>query len=549
MEAPACLELYKKMKTKETNILTQQIVNHLKEFTTGHKLISPNHIEFTIDKSLLPTVSELIIKEPRLNASLITITANDEIELNKNYILYVVFSLRKINHFVTLKANIDKSNPSYPAISTKISYTNWYEREIHDLFGVVPEGIEPDPLILHRDWHRGKDFPMRRDFLKNRQVPITDHEIEFQEPHGEGLHQIAVGPIHAGIIEPGHLRFSALGEEIHKFDVQLFYTHKGIEKMAEGKNINEALTLAEHVCGMCSYSHSTAFCIAVESLGNISIPLRALSIRTICLELERIASHMSDLSSICSAGGFAFASIHAARLREAIMRSIHNLTGSRFFRGLNAIGGLQKDITDKSFNSLVQQLSLFKSDFKDLEKLILSTDSLLDRLELTGFLSCEQAISLGLVGPGARGSGIDIDVRKNNPYLAYNRYKINVPVYTTGDALARTQVRIDEVHESLRLIKNLIEDLPSGEVLAEQKSYLGYTPALGIVESPKGELVHWVMLDKENKIFRYHIRSASYINWKGVAQATMGQGNIKNIVPDGPLVNKSFNLCYACVDR
>lgn len=533
------------MKAKETNISIEQIKNLLKEYTTGSKLISPNHAEFTIDKSFLQAASELIIKEPRLNTSLITIVASDEREVNKHYVVYAVFSLKKINRLVTLRANLDQSNSSYPAISTKIPYANWYEREVHDLFGIVPEGIELDPLILHRDWHRGKDFPMQRDFPKDKQIPITDHEVEFQEPHGEGLHQIAVGPIHAGIIEPGHLRFSALGEEIHKFDVQLFYTHKGIEKMLEGKNINEGLTLAEHICGMCSFSHSTAFCIAVESLGNISIPPRALFIRTICLELERLASHMADLSSICSAGGFGFASAHAARLREAIIRLIHNLTDNRFFRGLNTIGGLQKNITDESFDLLRRQLSLFKSDFKDLEKLILSTDSLLDRLELTGFLSKDQAISLGLVGPAARGSGIDIDTRRDSSYLTYKRYKINVPVYITGDALARTQIRIDEVYESLRLIKNLIEDLPSGEVLTEEKSYSQYTPELGIIESPKGELVHWVILDKENKIFRYHIRSASYINWQGVAQATMG----KNIVPDGPLINKSFNLCYACVDR
>jgi len=315
--------------------------------------------------------------------------------------------------------------------------------------------------------------------------------------------------------------------------------------MAECQAVDKALVLAEHLCGMCSYSHSTAFCIAIESLGNISIPPRAIFIRTICLELERIASHMADLTSICSAGGFGFASAHAARLRETILRSIHNLTESRFFRGLNTIGGLQKDIDDESVDLLTQQLLLFKSDFKELEKLILSTDSLLDRLELTGFLSKEQAISLGLVGPGARGSGVDIDVRRDGSYLAYGRYQVNVPVDTTGDALARTKVRLDEVSESLRLIKNLIEDLPGGEVLTEQKSYLQYTPALGIIESPKGELVHWIMLDKENKIFRYHVRSASYINWAGVAQATVG----KNIIPDGPLVNKSFNLCYACVDR
>ncbi|MBI2996499.1 MAG: NADH-quinone oxidoreductase subunit C [Candidatus Melainabacteria bacterium] len=530
---------------KEIGTLIEQIENLLKENTFIYKLISPNHVEFTIDKSFLPIASELIIKDPNLNASLLTITATDKRELNENYVVNVVFSLKKINHIITLKSNVGKFNPSYPAISKKISYANWYEREIHDLFGIVPDGIELDPLVLHRDWHPGKCFPVRKDFPKDKQLPITDHNIEFIFPHGEGLHQIAVGPIHAGIIEPGHFRFCALGEEIHKFDVQLFYAHKGIEKMAEGKTIGEVLTIAENICGMCSYSHSTAFCIAIESLGNISTPPRATFIRTICLELERLASHMSDLMAICSAGGFGFASAHAARLRETIMRQIYKLTGHRFFRSLNTIGGLQKNISDKYFDQLFLQLVLFKADFNALAKLILNTDSLLDRLELTGFLSKENALSLGLVGPAARGSSIDIDVRHDTPYLAYKRYKPNVPLYDTCDALARTKVRIDEVNESLRLIKNLIEDLPPGDILAKTKPYSHYNPGIGIVESPKGELVHWIMLDKEDKIFRYHVRSASYINWRGVAQATMG----KNIVPDGPLVNKSFNLCYACVDR
>ena len=529
----------------EINNSIEQIKSLLKEYIVDTKIISSNHIEFIIHKNSLSVASEIMIVDSRFSASLITMNALDKRELTDTYELNVVFLLSKINYLITLNASIDKSNPSYPAVSTKIPRANWYEREIHDLFGIVPEDIELDPLILHRDWHPGKNFPMRRDFQKDRQVPITDHEIEFQFPHGEGFHQIAVGPIHAGIIEPGHLRFCALGEQIHKFDVQLFYTHKGIEKMLEGKTIDEALKLAEHVCGMCSYSHSTAFCLALELLGNISISQRALFIRTICLELERLASHMSDLSSICSAGGFGFASIHAARLREIVMRSINNFTGSRFLRGLNAVGGLQRNIPDENFDSLLLELKRFRADFKDLEKLILSTDSLLDRLELTGFLSAEQAIMLGLVGPSARASEINIDVRKDSPYLGYKRYKVNVPTYTTGDALARTQVRIDEVYESLRLIKNLIEDLPGGNISSEQKLYSLYTPAIGIIESPKGELVHWAMLDKENKIFRYHIRSASYVNWRGVAQATMG----KNIVPDGPLVNKSFNLCYACVDR
>ena len=531
--------------TKDADILIKLIENLLKEYNPKYKLISPNHFEFTIDRNYLPIASELIIKDSNLNASLLTITATDNREISGNYEINAVFSVKKVSQILTLKAILDKSNPSYPAITSKIPSATWYEREIHDLFGIVPSGIELNSLVLHKDWHPGKNFPLRKDFPKDKQLPITDHELEFNFPHGEGLHQIAVGPIHAGIIEPGHLRFCTVGEEIHKFDVQLFYTHKGIEKMAEGKTINEALVIAENICGMCSYSHSTAFCLAIESLSNISIPQRAVFIRTICLELERLASHMSDLSAICSAGGFGFASAHAARLREIIMREIGKLTGHRFFRGLNAIGGLQKNLSDSCFDELLLKLDLFKTEFNNLVKIILNTDSLLDRLELTGFVSKETALSLGLVGPAARSSDIDIDVRRDNPYLAYNKYKPSVPIEDLGDALARTKVRISEVSESLKLIKDLIHDLPSGDICAETKSSVHYSPGIGLVESPKGELVHWIMLNKEEKIFRYHIRSASYVNWRGVAQATMG----KNIVPDGPLVNKSFNLCYACVDK
>ena len=531
---------------QKANNLIEQIENLLKEYTSKYRLVNLKHFEFIIDKNYLSSASELIIKTPNLNASLLTIIATDN---KDNFEINSVFSLKKNNYLITLKAHLDKLNPSYPAITSKLPYASWYEREIHDLFGIIPSGIELKPLVLHKDWHPGKNFPLRKDFPKDKQISITDYELEFDFPNREGFHQIAVGPIHAGIIEPGHLRFSVLGEEVHKFDVQLFYTHKGIEKMSEGKTIGETLAIAENICGMCSYSHSTAFCLAIESLGDILIPPRAMFIRTICLELERLSSHMSDLMAICSAGGFGFASAHAARLREIIMREIDKLTGHRFFRGLNIIGGLQKNISDEFFDKLLLKLDLFRNDFNDLVKIILNTDSLLDRLELTGFLSKESGLSLGLVGPSARGSDIDIDVRRDNPYLAYTRHDIHVPVHNTCDALSRTKVRVDEIYESLKLIGNLVENLPSGEISERVKSFSFRVPGVGVIESPKGELVHWVMLDEESKIFRYHIRSASYVNWRGVVQATIGQGSLRNIVPDGPLVNKSFNLCYACVDK
>ncbi len=533
---------------QKSNIQLDNLIEKVKELLViqdNYKILDSNHLEILIDKDLLAKTAELLVNSSDLNASLITLTAVDSRKTERAYTLYTVFSINKLNCLLSLKTLIEEKNPSYPAISKVIPSLNWHEREIHDLFGIIPEGIELPPLVLHRDWHPGKNFPMRKDFPKDSQIPITEHELEFQGPHGEGFHQIAVGPIHAGIIEPGHLRFCALGEEIHKFDAQLFYTHKGIEKMAEGKTPEECLEISEHICGMCSFSHSVAYCLALETLANTAIPERAVFIRMVFLELERLASHLADLMAISSSGGFAFASAYSATLREVIMRINHELTGSRFLRGLNIIGGLQKDIPDKSFNNLTVKLEKFNTDFKDLEKLILNSDSLLDRLELTGLLPKEKAKSLGLVGPPARASEIDTDIRRDNSYLAYKRYKLNVPIYDTYDALARTQVRIDEVYESVKLIKNIIEDLPSGKISVEINSYLKLTPSVGFIESPKGELVHWVMLNNDGKILRFHVRSASYMNWMGVVQATMGN----NIVPDGPLVNKSFNLCYACVDR
>ncbi|MBI3591087.1 MAG: NADH-quinone oxidoreductase subunit C [Candidatus Melainabacteria bacterium] len=529
----------------------------LKGAFKGHllelKIISPNHLHLVIEKDYLTIILEYISGHTELKSSLVTMTVTDERHLNGNFKLYTVFSFflpSDTNVLVTFEIALGKENPTYPALSQRLPSADWYEREIHDLFGIIPQGIELDPLVLHRDWPRGKHFPMRRDFLLDKQIPISEVSHEFSQPHGDGMYQIAVGPIHAGIIEPGHLRFCVIGEEIYKFDAQLFYTHKGIEKMAEGKSIEDVLNLAEHICGMCAYAHSNAFCLAIETLGNIEVPKRSIFIRTICLELERISSHMADLMAITSSGGFGFGASHASRLREMIMRLIHNLTGHRFLRGLNTIGGLKKNISDDLFQILFTELEKFKNQFQEWEKLILNTDSLLDRLESTGFISLKMADSLGLVGPSARGSGIDKDVRRDFPYLAYKDYAFKVPVYEDGDALTRTQVRIDEVYNSLKLIKKLVEDLPSGDIVSVvPKQFPAYEHRLGIVESAKGELVHSIMLDTESKIFRFHVRSASYMNWRGMAQATMGEDNLKNIVPDGPLVNKSFNLCYACVDR
>lgn len=385
---------------------------------------------------------------------------------------------------------------------------------------------------------------MRRHFSES--IPIREAPHRFEMPAGAGRHQVAVGPIHAGIIEPGHLRFCVTGEQIHRFDAQLFYTHKGIEKMAEGKPYPAVLTLAEQVCGLCAFSHSLAFCQAIENLGGVNIPPRALSIRAILLEMERLASHLADLSAICSAGGFGFASARAAYFRERILQTNDHLVRHRFLRGLNQVGGLKQDISNDAFRQALETLSDVQLQFATWQALLLSTDSFLDRVEGTGFISHEDAGRLGLVGPAARGSEVDVDLRRDFPYGVHTQLPVSVKRFDGGDAHARMSVRIAEVDASLSQIQILISELPSGSISVFYDAELPpRQPAVGIVESPKGSLIHWLMMENHNQVFRWHVRSASYMNWRGVVQATMGN----NIVPDGPLVNKSFNLCYACVDR
>ena len=217
---------------------SKSFINYLKstlgDYVVDFKQNSPNKFHLVVKKENLSEAAEKLYTEPDLKTSFITLLGADERSLNGNLKVYVVLFVKEYGALVVLEAPLGKENLSYPAISLKIPGANWSEREAHDLFGIVPHGIDLQPLVLHRDWPYGKYFPFRKDFQINKDIPITEVAHQFDKPHGEGMYEIAVGPIHAGIIEPGHLRFCTIGEEIFKFDAQLFYTHKGIEKMAEG---------------------------------------------------------------------------------------------------------------------------------------------------------------------------------------------------------------------------------------------------------------------------------------------------------------------------
>ncbi|MBP2631177.1 MAG: nickel-dependent hydrogenase family protein [Firmicutes bacterium] len=519
----------------------KKILQHLGDCLLGIE-DGANEIVFNIMKQDLPEVSRYIYQEQK--ARLFTMVGNDERQINGRFALYYVFVLDEIHHFITVKIFLEESDPTFPSLADYMPALNWYEREVNDLLGLRAIG-HPDrsPLIFHGDWPETA-YPLRKDYVHSKMVSCHKETENFVEYTGEDVTEIPVGPIHAGIIEPGHFRFGAVGDTVLHLDARLFYTHRGIEKELEGKTFAQAMFLIERVCCVCNVSHSVAFAEAVETAANITIPERAKYIRTLYLELERLYNHVGDVGNICAGYGFAVGNSQGTRMREMLLRLNEELTGHRYLRGAIALGGVSQDIRKDEIDRITNYLNELDPDFQELVDILLAHEIAVDRMETTGCLSLKQVTDLEAVGITARASGRDIDCRRDLPYAAYDQLNFAVIVQNEGDVLARINVRILEVFNSILLIRQILKDLPEGDIVMEIPNIAPYTTSLGWTESARGENCHWLMVDKDNKIYRYRIRSAAYSNWPVVPLAVPG-----NIVADFPLINKSFELCYSCCDR
>jgi Ni,Fe-hydrogenase III large subunit len=361
---------------------------------------------------------------------------------------------------------------------------------------------------------------------------------------GEGVFQVPVGPVHAGTIEPGHFSFAVAGEPILYLQLRMFYTHKGTEKLFERLPIHKAVFLAESVSGDSSFSHGTAFCQAIERAGQIEIPVRAQIMRTILLELERICNHVADIGAIANDVGFVMANAHASRLKEMLFAANEQLAGNRLLRGMVCVGGVRRDWRAWQVDTLCDTVEAFAREFRDLVALIHSSESTHDRLEHTGVLRSEIAKDLGIVGVAGRASGIDGDVRRDHPYAAYPRFSFQVPVYQAGDVWHRLQVRVDEVKESLGIIRSATKHNLSGEFRVPVPPIPANRCALSAVEGWRGEIIHWIRTGPNNHLERCKIKDPSLNNWPALVEAVQG-----NIIADFPVINKSFNLSYSGTDR
>ncbi|AFM39398.1 Ni,Fe-hydrogenase III large subunit [Desulfosporosinus acidiphilus SJ4] len=488
----------------------------------------------------LERIKEICSYIQEIGYPLVLMFANDEQNFQAGYAVNYVFAAREEGMLLVIKTKVDPETMEIPSISNQVHAASGYEREIQDLFGIVPVG-HPDGkrLVFHSNWPQGA-YPLRKDFAVGQKPAFAQEKIRFQEVEGEGVFEIPVGPVHAGIIEPGHFRFSVAGEPVINLEAQLYFVHKGIEKLAESQSIEKCLYIAERVSGDETFANSLAYCQAIEKIAEMKIPVRAAYTRVLFAELERLTSHLGDLGGICLDTGYGFANFQFQMMRGWAYLIADELCGMRFLRSVNKLGGVRKDFVSGKEAKQIELLLKIRTELEDTVNIIKSNSMFIDRVENTGILETKIAVDLNAVGPGGRASGIRYDVRKAFPYAAYANLEFNVPEHNNGDINCRMNTKIEECFESISLMIQVLEGMPEGKVCEPIAEVKPYRFAFGLTEAPRGENIHWLMTGENNTIYRYKIRTPSFCNWPALCHAVKG-----NIVPDFPLINKSFNLSYA----
>ncbi len=449
-----------------------------------------------------------------------------------------VFRVQDADRMVAMCA----SGKEFFSISHLIPAAIWDERKMQDVTGLkFGRMADSRALIFHPEAGMPDKRPLSQSAIKESEIDKS-YPMPGTGAHGE--YEIPVGPVHAGIIEPGHFRFHVVGEPILKMETRMFFLHRGIEAFAEGKTFSEAVPLMEQISGDETAANSVAFAQAVESACGMDVPERAKYLRTVLLEMERIYSHLADLGGMATDVGFYGASSRFTLLREEMMRLNKEVSGNRFLRGLIAIGGMSRDIPDDALSTLSNKLKRFLAMLDELQEITLSSSTFLDRAFSTGIVSADIARELALVGPGARASGISCDARVHYPYAAYGKIKVQEALETNGDVLSRFFVKLTEVRNAAAIMLEAMDKMPKGAVLSKDSATASDGKiGFGWAEAPRGSCMFMVEAAKGGKIRRLACRTASFRNWRALEQAVLG-----NIVPDFPLINKSFNLSYAGCD-
>jgi Ni,Fe-hydrogenase III large subunit/Ni,Fe-hydrogenase III component G len=520
---------------KDFGSIVESLERVLSGRATSCRIARGNELHCRVDRIAVRDLFETLSRT--FGAELMLMVGNDRREDRGGFEIHYLFAHPRENWFVDAAVPVAADDPAIDSLGTVCYPASRFEREIFDLFGIVATGHpDPRPLVRHGFWPRDY-FPLRKD-ARPREFADDGRPFPFQEVGGEGVYEIPVGPVHAGVIEPGHFRFSVVGETIIDMKARFYFTHKGTEKLFEGRTPFEGVELGERISGDTTIGHALAYCQAIESLSEVAVPPRARYLRAVLLELERLYNHVADFGMIANDTGFAFAHSHCFRIRERLLRLNKRLTGNRLMRGSLIPGGVVRDLP-LDFD-LAGEVESALADFHEIAEITLANGMVTDRLEGTGRLATATARDHGVVGFVARASGIDADARRDHPFAAYGELKFRVPVLESGDVKARTLARVAETRESARLIRQAIERLPAGALSVPLNALPAFEPAFSVVEGWRGAIVHWLMADASGRLYRVKIMDPSFVNWHSLSYALL-----KNIVPDFPLCNKSYNQSYS----
>ena len=464
------------------------------------------------------------------------------LEANGKVRVLAILGLDEEAELEILSTFIPSESPQYESLTKDLPQAHLFEREIAEQWAIVPVG---HPWLKPLRYH--SNYRLVADIWKNIANKTIPGEYPFYAVSGEEVHEVGVGPVHAGIIEPGHFRFQCHGEAIMHLEIQLGYQHRGIEPLMAppkagqaGADLKRGVLLSESIAGDTSIGHSTAFCEVVESLTGCVISARAQAIRAIALELERLANHIGDLGALGLDAGFLPTSAYFGRMRGDYLNLLLTLTGNRFGKGLCRPGGVLFDIDAKMADDFCSKLKKYRQEFQDVSDLLFTRPSVLARFEGVGAIALKTAQEIGLVGPAGRASQLEGDVRMNFPSGMWQFHHVPISLGATGDVYARAVVRRQEVVRSLEFLLRILPSLPKGEIFVPPGPMKPDTLGLSMVEGWRGEIMHVGISSPHGGFARYKIKDPSFHNWFGLALACRGQE-----ISDFPLCNKSFNLSYS----
>ncbi len=446
--------------------------------------------------------------------------------------LYVVFASDEEG--VLELAACRLAGDAFPSMTEACPQVHLFERELAEQLGLRPEG---HPWLKPVRW--APPLRLGVDPFKWKEVPPVVAVTDFYRVEGAEVHEVAVGPVHAGVIEPGHFRFQCHGEQVMHLEIALGFQHRGVERALAGGPDARSLHLAETLAGDTTVGHALAYCQLVEGLSGTAAPARAMALRGIALELERLANHTGDLGALAGDVGYLPTASFCGRLRGDFLNLTAELCGNRFGRALVRVGGVGFDVEPARARRMIERLDAAERDVDDAAGLLWSTASVQARFEETGKVSADVARELGLVGPAARASGVSIDVRRDHPAGIFRFAQLPVPVLDTGDVYGRALMRHLEIDRSATFVREQLKGLPAGPTRAEAKPLRPGQLCVSLVEAWRGELCHVALTDERGRFTAYKVVDPSFHNWTGLALALRDQQ-----ISDFPLCNKSFNLSY-----